>query len=111
MSRPTSHTILAKDGVPAFVVIPYDEYLELLGEHDDDLLLPHEVVVAHGVGGKSLVRAWREHLGLTQAEMAGRLGVSQSAYAQMEKAGANLRPATLGKLAQALGVAVGQLRL
>lgn len=111
MSRHTNHTILEKDGVPAFVVVPYEEYLELLGEQDDDLLLPHEVVVAHGVDGKSLVRAWREYKGLTQADVATRLGISQSAYAQMERPDANLRRVTLAKLAGALGVEIGQLRL
>jgi hypothetical protein len=30
------------------------------------------------------LRAWREHLGLTQAEVATRLGISQPAYAQQE---------------------------
>jgi DNA-binding XRE family transcriptional regulator len=111
MSRHTSHTILEKDGVPAFVVLPYEEYLALVSEQDDDLLLPHEVVTAHGLDGKSLIRAWREYKGFTQAQMAARLGVSQSAYAQMERPRANLRAATLKKLAYALEVEVGQLRL
>ncbi|MFZ5812176.1 MAG: helix-turn-helix domain-containing protein [Thermodesulfobacteriota bacterium] len=39
------------------------------------------------------MRAWREHLGLTQAEAAARLHVSQSAYAQMERRKGGLRHA------------------
>ena len=31
-----------------------------------------------------IVRAWREHLGLTQGEVSSRMGMSQSAYSQQE---------------------------
>ena len=60
--------------------------------------------------GWSPARAWREHLGLTQAVVAQRLGVSQAAVAQFEAAEAKLKPATRGKLAAALGVSPEQLR-
>ncbi len=42
--------------------------------------------VANKVINKDMtpIRAWREHLGLTQTEVARRLGISQSAYAQQE---------------------------
>lgn len=76
---------------------------------DDEVYLPDEVVRLSTLEGRSLVRAWREHLGLTQCEVAARLGVSQSAYAQMERPAANLLHATLKKLAAALGVEVEQL--
>ena len=59
------------------------------------------------------VRAWREHLGLTQAEVARRLGISQSAYAQQE-AKEPVRKSTREKIAKALGIApepTGGLRL
>jgi DNA-binding XRE family transcriptional regulator len=54
------------------------------------------------------IRAWREHLGLTQTEVARRLGISQSAYAQQE-AKEPVRKATREKIAQALGIAPAQL--
>ena len=54
------------------------------------------------------IRAWREHLSLTQTEVARRLGISQSAYAQQE-AKEPVRKATREKIAQALGIAAEQL--
>jgi len=54
------------------------------------------------------IRAWRERLGLTQTEVARRLGISQSAYAQQE-AKEPVRKATREKIAQALGIAAEQL--
>jgi transcriptional regulator with XRE-family HTH domain len=54
------------------------------------------------------VKAWREYLRLTQAEVAARMGVTQSAYAQME-AVKRPRKVTLAKLAAALGLEVEQL--
>ena len=52
--------------------------------------------------------AWREHLRLTQAEVAERMGITQSAYAQMEAA-KRPRKATLQKVAHALGLELDQL--
>ena len=47
-------------------------------------------------------------LGFTQTEVARRLGISQSAYAQQE-AKEPVRKATREKIAQALGIAAEQL--
>ncbi|MBU1214196.1 MAG: helix-turn-helix domain-containing protein [Gammaproteobacteria bacterium] len=67
-------------------------------------------VVVNKVINKDMtpIRAWREHLGLTQTEVARRLGVSQSAYAQQE-AKEPVRKATCEKIAQTLGIAPEQL--
>lgn len=54
------------------------------------------------------IRAWREHLSLTQTEVARRLGISQSAYAQQE-AKEPVRKATREKIALALGIVPEQL--
>ena len=59
--------------------------------------------------GVSPMTAWREHLGLTQVEVASRLGISQAAYAQMERS-KQPRRATLEKVAAALGLETDQLR-
>ncbi|GFK93995.1 hypothetical protein NNJEOMEG_01833 [Fundidesulfovibrio magnetotacticus] len=77
---------------------------------DEAVLILHEVVGLHAVQGLSLVRAWREHLGLTQEEVARRMDVSRPAYAQMEAPGVRPRVATLWKIAKALGVEWEQLR-
>ena len=52
---------------------------------------------------------WREHLGLTQAEVAARAGITQAAYAQMETA-AKPRATTRKKIAAAPGITLEQER-
>jgi predicted transcriptional regulator len=98
--------------MPVAVVVPYEEYAAVFGGtvEDTEELIPHEVVQRVLKEQISPIRAWREHLGLTQAQIAQRLGVSQSAFAQMEAAGAKPRIATVRKLADALGVTVQQLK-
>ena len=53
-------------------------------------------------------KAWRTHLGLTQAEVAGRMGITQGAYAQLE-ASENLRKSSRAKIAAALGITDAQI--
>ncbi len=107
MNAPTNIQIL-KDakGKPAFVVIPYTEYMSLTKQNAPTI--PNAVV--NKVINKDMtpIRAWREHLGLTQTEVARRLGISQSAYAQQE-AKEPVRKASREKIAQALGIAAEQL--
>lgn len=74
---------------------------------EDRDLIPHEVVSAT-VDGVTPLRAWREYLGLTQVEVATRLGISQSAYAQQESS-ENLRKSTRKKIAAALGITDAQV--
>jgi ribosome-binding protein aMBF1 (putative translation factor) len=96
-------------GHPAFAVIPYAEYLELVeAQHDDNLTVPHEVVAA-SIDGDSMIKAWREYLGLTQQELADRMGISQPSFAKLERPDANPRKSTLKKIAAALGISLAQL--
>jgi len=112
MNAPTKHQIITgKDGSPLFAVVPWEEYEEFFdGRPDEEVVIPHEVVGLHVVQGLSLVRAWREHLGLTQEEIARRMGVSRPAFAQMETAGVRPRVTTLKKIAAAMEVEWEQLR-
>jgi len=113
MSARIEHQIIrGPDGAPLYAVIPWDVFEERFGatKPDEDVYLPHEVVVLHIQEGLSLIRAWREHLGLTQAEVAQRMGVSQSAFAQTEALGARPRVATLKRVAAAMGIDFEQLR-
>ncbi|GAB3395442.1 hypothetical protein GCM10027514_42890 [Azotobacter armeniacus] len=71
--------------------------------------IPHEVI-SRIVDGATPIRAWREHLGLTQDEVAQRLGISQPAYVQQE-AVAKPRKATRQKIAAAFGIKADQLDL
>ena len=52
--------------------------------------------------------AWREHLSLTQAAVAADMGITQAAYAQMERS-KRPRRVTLERVAQAMGLQVEQL--
>ncbi|MCP2091347.1 helix-turn-helix transcriptional regulator [Paraburkholderia sediminicola] len=104
-ARTNIQVINGPDGKPAYVVIPYAEYV---AEHSAERgLIPHEVV-SLTVDGATPVRAWREHLGLTQVEVAARMGISQSAYAQQEGSD-RLRKASREKIATALGITAAQL--
>lgn len=52
-----------------------------------------------------LIRHWREEAGLTQLEMAERLGIKQQSYQRMERPGrSNLTLATLERIVKALGM-------
>ena len=107
MNAPTSIQIInGADGKPAFVVIPYAQYV---AQHTDSDLIPHDVV-SRIVDGATPVRAWREHLDLTQDEVAKRLGISQPAYAQQENV-SKPRKATREKIAVAFCIKAEHLEL
>jgi len=107
MNAPTDIQIInGPDGKPAFVVIPYEQYVT---QHCTGDLIPHDVV-SRIVDGATPIRAWREHLDLTQDEVAKRLGISQPAYAQQETV-SKPRKATREKIAAAFGINADQLEV
>ena len=109
MNAPTSIQILkGGDGKPAFAVIPYREYVRL-SKHRAPTV-PNAVVGKVISRNMTPMRAWREHLGLTQAIVAQRLGISQSAYAQQEAKGA-MRKSTREKVARAFQIDPEQLAI
>ena len=101
-------------GVPVAVVVPYEEYAsafaDAAGQQAKEPTVPHEVAVRVLKEQISPIRAWREYLSLTQAEVAARMRVSQSAFAQMEAPDGRPRMSTVKKLADAMGIAPAQLR-
>ncbi|MDO4626381.1 MAG: helix-turn-helix transcriptional regulator [Pasteurellaceae bacterium] len=101
-----------ENGLPAFAVIPYNDYQVL---QQNNVLrkslrsdIPTAVLDIFFENECSTVRAWREYLGLTQAEVAERIGVTQSAYSQHENT-KRLRRSTREKIANALGIHPEQL--
>jgi UDP-N-acetylglucosamine 1-carboxyvinyltransferase len=58
--------------------------------------------LANAVRVGALVRDARRHRGLTQQQLAERLGTSQSAVARIEQGGQNLTLELLGRLSEAL---------
>lgn len=111
MSIPTKHQVIEKDGKPLFVLVPYDEYVRDVARGTAKTYLPHAVVEKAAVEGKSMVRAWREHKKMSQAELAGRLGITQAACSQLEKSQDRMRASTLRRIAAALGITEEQLEV
>lgn len=108
MNAPINIQILnGTDGTPAFVVIPYADYVRTQ-KATDEAYLPHEVVAGMVDNDWSIIRAWREYLGLTQQQIAERMQISQPAYAQQESS-KKVRKQTREKIAAALGVDLGLL--
>jgi DNA-binding XRE family transcriptional regulator len=100
-------TILGADGKPAFVVIPYEQFIN---EYDRNLtLVPNEILAFATNEGVSAIRAWREHLGLSQKDLAEKMGISQAAIAQFEANNQKLRKATLTKIAKAMSLSLSQV--
>ena len=112
MSAHTDPQIIIQNGKPAFAVIPWSEYQELIRRRADDsepdVWFPNEVVKAN-VRGKTLIKAWREYFGLTQHALAEKAGMKQSALARIENGHSTPRETTLQKIAKALGVELEQL--
>ena len=96
-------------GHPAFAVLPFAQYQAIVfGKPKAESAIPGKVVDLHFDKGLTPTAAWREHLRLTQAEVAARMGISQAAFAQMESA-KRPRKATLEKIAGAMGLSIEQL--
>ena len=112
MSAHTEPQIIRQGDEPAFAVIPWDEYQDLIHnqtENDEsDVWFPNDVVKAN-VSGDSLIKAWREHFNITQQELAERAGMAQPALARLEKAESTPRTSTLKRLASAMNISVEQL--
>jgi DNA-binding XRE family transcriptional regulator len=101
--------IIHEAGKPKFAVLPIEQFQQLLAFADMEPTIPNTVVQRIFDDKISPVRAWREHLGLTQKDIADRLGITQAAFAQQEKPDAKLRPKTLKAIATAMGLVTEQL--
>jgi len=100
------------NGEPAFVLVPVDEFRKMRPLLENEAVkggIPHSVVRANLVDSVPMIKAWREHLGMTQDELAGKAGMSQPALAKLEKPGARPRKATIRKVAEAMGLSVDQV--
>lgn len=101
--------INGSNGKPEFVVIPYYVFKNLTKKiSKEQPVIPNEVVQKTILDGIGIIRAWREYLELTQCEVASRMGITQSAYSQLEGA-KNTRQTTRKKIANALGLDIRQL--
>lgn len=115
MKEHTDYQTIDYHGKPAFVLVPWEDFMRvrpiLEGDKASATGIPQAVVEAHVLRDVPMIRAWREHIGITQGELAARMGVSQAAVAKLEKPDAKPRGATLKKVAEALGISPAQLEV
>lgn len=108
-------------GRPQFVVLPIAEYESLINDgwedipyradkHDDETV-PGEVVAIMVDQDVSLPAAWRIHSGLSQYDVAEKLGTTQSAVSQWESVDSKPQKKTREKLAALYGCRPEQLTL
>ncbi len=116
------HILKDIHGNPTHVVLPIEEYRDLQKAlashpavteglkrlHDPTLKTYTMDEVARLVFGNN-VRACRERAGLTQEELARRVGCTQSYISQLEQPDARPTLGTLQKVAEALGCSVRDL--
>lgn len=55
------------------------------------------------------IKAWREHLGFTQAELAGEVGIERTSINNAEAGRQRVMLHTIEKIAEALGISIGDL--
>lgn len=118
VSREGLRKALSEKGNPSFSLI-----LKIAHALNLDIRLTPAHAAHHGVDNPSVpnevvgmvieremtpMKAWREHLGLTQADVAGRMGISQAALAQMENS-QEPRRSTRVKFARSVGISPEQL--
>lgn len=112
----SAHTVdfqtIEYEGHPAFVLVPFDIFCKIRPLLENEAVrnaIPHEIVRRNALEGVSMVKAWREYLGITQSELAKKAGMSQPAIAKLEQSSAKPRKATLKKMADAMSLTLGQL--
>ena len=112
MNEPTEYQVISHNGAPAFVLVPvadFERIRPLIERGRVANNIPQEVVEAHVLRDVPMVRAWREHLGMTQEQVATAAAMSQPQLAKIEGGATSPRRATLARLAAAMGITVGQL--
>ena len=118
--------ILEANGKPAFAVLPIAEYRALLELAEDardaasltrfarrlaageEEMVPSEMV-DRLLAGEAPIRVWREHRGLTAAELAARVGVTPAHVSKLETGKGEPSVTLLRKLAAELKVELESL--
>ncbi len=113
MNTPTDYQKIEYNGKPAYVLVPWEDWDRIKRLIDAERAktsgIPQEVVEAHLLRDDSIIKAWREYLGITQKQLATRMGISQSSVVKFERPDSRPRLVTLQKIAKALELNVGQL--
>ncbi len=110
------YQVIKRKGKPVFALVDFDEFAEFLEDmedvlaydkakaNSDGLRIPGDVARKAIDEDKPMVQAWREYKGFTQADLATRIGIKQSAVARLETKGRKLRSSTREKVAKALNI-------
>ena len=109
MKEHINFQIIKQAGKPAFAVVPYDEFLTLYPQAEENDGIPHEIIRNMIHKDISRIRAWREHLGFTQKEIAKKMSISQAAYSQIEAVNSKPRKATIEKIAKIFRITIDQV--
>lgn len=112
MKEHIDYQTITQNGKPAFVVIPYNDFIKIYPDIQNSEInnIPHEVVGIMLKKNISRIAAWREYLGFTQLNIAKKLGISQSAFSQIEALDANPKNETYRKIAKVFGLELDQLK-
>ena len=96
--------IIFDKGHPAFVVIPYSDYLELTMEHRDVALTDDNEIVPFVLSDyiKNPIRVARIDAGVSQSELADLLGVTHGYVSKIESRGYNVGDKLLVRVKAAL---------
>lgn len=99
-------------GRPLYALVPVAEFERLTAEDEryweeipvesdayDNIGIPHEIISIMVSRDISIAAAWRIHRGMSQAEAAAALGITQSALSQIEKKGNRAQEKTREQLA------------
>jgi len=119
----TEPQIIEQNGEPAFVVLPIAEWRRLLAQLQDleDALDietiandPNRRTIPAAIVDRLLddehpLKVWREHRGLSRAELAGMTGLTPGHIGHLETGRRHGTPDTLRRLATALDVSVDDL--
>ena len=118
--------LIERDGKPEWAVLPYEEYLVLLEqaemledirdydaakaalEKGEDELIPAEIVYAI-LDGESPIKVWREYRGLTQQQLADKVGISKPYLSQIETGKRTGTTDILSVIAKALDVSLDEV--
>lgn len=117
--------VIEKNGQIEWAVIPYPEYQKLLDAWEmlEDIraydeakanieageeLIPSKVAYAL-LDGKNPIRVWRQYRGLTQQQLAKKVGISKPYLSQLESGKRNGTTDILKNIAQALDVGLDEL--
>lgn len=112
MRTATEYQTILHEGIPVFVLVPFAEFQRIRPLLDRTAIqntIPHDIVAANVLRDVPLIRAWREHLGMTQEAVAQRANMKQSALARLERGEGKRRKSTLKKLADAMNLTVAQI--